>query len=89
MPLTEDQEVVSDIQEAFQNPNLLSRISELIDVENSLNPVEENIHDLPMDIENQVLAQYGPEITEESDEKVEVAPRVSTSDALESLKKMQ
>ena len=77
------------LQIPFQNLILLSRIYLFMDVKNFLNPVEEDTPDLLMDIENQVLAQYGPEITGESDEEVEVAPRVSTSDALESLKKVQ
>ena len=31
--------------------------------------------------------QYGPEITEESDEEVEVAPRITTTEVSESLQK--
>lgn len=89
MPLIEDQEVVSDVQKAFESPILSSRISELMDVKNFLNPIEETIHDAPLDIENQILAQYGPEITEESDEEVEVAPRITTTEASESLQKVQ
>ena len=87
--MIEDQEVVSDIQKAFESPILSSRISELMDVKNFLNPMEETIHDGPLDIENQILAQYGPEITEKSDEEVEVAPRITTMEASESLQKMQ
>ena len=60
-----------------------------MDVKNFLNPIEETIHDAPLDIENQILAQYGPEITEKSDEEVEVAPRMTTTEASESLQKVQ
>ena len=43
-------------------------VQELMDIKAFLNPKEEAVQDTPDDIESQVLAQYMPEIEEDSEE---------------------
>jgi hypothetical protein len=39
-----------------------------MDINTFLNPAEEAVQDTPEDIESQILAQYGPELDDDSEE---------------------
>jgi hypothetical protein len=45
-----------------------------MDIDIFLNPVEEAVQDTPEDIESQILAQYGPELDDDSEEELEILP---------------
>jgi hypothetical protein len=66
-----------------------SYIREAMDIQNFLNPVEEVIQDSPEQLEEHILAQFEPEVEQESDEEIEQLPRVTADEALEALAKLQ
>jgi hypothetical protein len=45
-----------------------------MDINQFLNPVDENIKDSLKDLDEQILAKYGSDIEAESDEEVEILP---------------
>lgn len=54
-----------------------------------MNPIEETVQDTPDDIENQVLAQYMPEIEEDSEEELDILPKVSIEEAIAAIQKLR
>ena len=47
-----------------------------MDTSDFLNPLEEAVQDTVEDLDRQVLARFEPEIEAESDEELEVVPKV-------------
>ena len=60
-----------------------------MDINTFLNPVEEAIQDTPDDINSQILAQYGPELDDDSEGELKVLPQISLDEALEALRKLR
>ncbi|KAL1957354.1 hypothetical protein VTO42DRAFT_6034 [Malbranchea cinnamomea] len=60
-----------------------------MDVNQFLDPKDEVVKDDIERPDEQILAQFGPEIEAESVEEIEVLPKISNADALEALKKLQ
>ena len=54
-----------------------------------MNLIEETVQDTPDDIENQVLAQYMPEIEEDSEEELDILPKVSIEEAIAAIQKLR
>ena len=78
--------VLDDIQNAFSLLKLSTPIQDLIDIDTFLNPAEEAIQDTHEDIKSQILAQYGPELDDDSEEELEILPQISLDQALEALR---
>jgi hypothetical protein len=51
-----------------------------------LNLAEEAVQDTPNDINVQVLAQYGPELNDNSEEELEILLQIPLDEALEALR---
>ena len=79
-----DSTVIEDIQTSFSQLRVSMPTNELMDIRTFLNPIEEIVQDTPENIESQVLAQYTPdaEIEEDSEEELEILPKVSTEEAI-------
>ncbi|KAF4227133.1 hypothetical protein CNMCM8980_007764 [Aspergillus fumigatiaffinis] len=84
-----DPAVLDDIQNAFSLLKLSTPIQDLMDIDTFLNPAEEAIQDTPEDIESQILAQYGPELDDDSEEELEILPQISLNQALEALRTLR
>ena len=59
-----------------------------MDINIFLNPVKEAIQDTSNDINSQILAQYGPELDNNSEGELEVLPQILLNKALEALRKL-
>lgn len=59
-----------------------------MDIRTFLNPAE-SVQDTMEDVDSQVLAQYMPEIEEDSDEEIEVLPKVSAEEAIAAIQKLR
>jgi hypothetical protein len=57
-----------------------------MDIDTFLNPAEEAVQDTPDDIDSQVLAQYGPELDDDSKGELEILPQIPLEEALEALR---
>ena len=79
---------MNDIQALFSQLQISMLVQELMDIKAFLNPKEEAVQDTPDDIESQVLAQYMPEIEEDSEEELEILPKVSIEEAIASIQKL-
>ena len=79
---------MNDIQALFSQLQISMPVQELMDIKTFLNPKEEAVQDTPDDIESQVLAQYMPEIKKDSEEELEILPKVSIEEAIASIQKL-
>lgn len=84
-----DTGVISDISKAFNELQTSSRIRDLMDINQFLNPDDEGVQDSPDDIEEQIISQFGQGIEVESEEETDVLPRITLSEALEAMNKFQ
>lgn len=80
---------MEDIQASFSQLQISIPTSDLMDIRTFLNPVEEVVQDSPENIESQVLAQYMPEIEEDSEEELEILPKVSIEEAIAAIQKLR
>ena len=64
-------------------------MQELMDIKTFLNPTEEVVEDTPHDIESQVLAQYMPEVEEDSEEELDILPKVSIEEAIAAIQRLR
>jgi hypothetical protein len=60
-----------------------------MDIDTFLNPAEEAVQDTPDDIDSQVLAQYGPELDDDSEGELEILPQIPLEEALEALRTLR
>ena len=79
---------MNDIQTSFSQLQISMPVQELMDIKAFLNPKEEAVQDTPDDIESQVLAQYMPEIKKDSEEELEILPKMSIEEAIASIQKL-
>ena len=84
-----DPAVMNDIQTSFSQLQVSMPVQELMDIKTFLNPIEETVQDTPDDIENQVLAQYMPEVEEDSEEELDILPKVSIEEAIAAIQKLR
>ncbi|KKA17805.1 hypothetical protein T310_8250 [Rasamsonia emersonii CBS 393.64] len=82
-------EDIQEISSKLEQLRLKSRINDLMDIDQFLNPIDEVVEDSIEQLDDQILAQFGPEIEAESDEEIEVLPRITISEALEALKRLR
>ena len=59
-----------------------------MDILQFLNPADENIEDSFEELDAQILAKYAPEIDAESDEEVEIQPKITHNEAIKALYKL-
>ena len=79
---------MNDIQTSFSQLQVSMPVQELMDIKTFLNPIEETVQDTPDDIKNQVLAQYMPEVEEDSEEELDILPKVSIEEAIAAIQKL-
>jgi hypothetical protein len=84
-----DPAVLDDIQKAFSLLKVSTPIQDLMDIDTFLNPAEEAVQDTPDDIDSQVLAQYGPELDDDSEGELEILPQIPLEEALEALRTLR
>lgn len=80
---------MNDIQASFSQLQISTPIQDLMDIRAFLNPKEESVQDSLDDVDNQILAQYMPEIEEDSDEEIEILPKVSAEEAFAAIQKLR
>ena len=59
-----------------------------MDINTFLNPTEEAVEDTPHDIKSQVLAQYMLEINKDSEEELDILPKVSIEEAIAAIQRL-
>ena len=84
-----DPAVMNDIQASLSQLQISLPIQELMDIKTFLNPTEEVVEDTPHDIESQVLAQYMPEVEEDSEEELDILPKVSIEEAIAAIQRLR
>ena len=77
-----EQEATHDVEIVLQQLQETSHIWDIMDINQFLNPVEENIKDSLDHINEQILAKYGKDIEAESDKEDEVYIKISHNEAL-------
>ena len=60
-----------------------------MDIQNFLSPAEETVQDSLEQIEEQILAQFQPEVEQETDEDIEQLPKITAEEALEALTRLR
>ncbi|ODQ69189.1 hypothetical protein LIPSTDRAFT_76436 [Lipomyces starkeyi NRRL Y-11557] len=80
---------ITDISNGLAQLRESNYIGDVMDINNFLNPADETVQDDLEHIDEQILAQFGPEIEEESDEEIEVLPKISVGEAIEALYKLR
>lgn len=83
--LVPDLGAISELSQGLQHLQISSPITDLMDIRQFLNPVEEKVEDTIEDLDTQVLAQFDPEVEVESDEEVEPTPKIPINEALTAL----
>lgn len=84
-----DQAVMNSIQASFSELQITTPAQELMDIKTFLNPVEETVQNSLEDIDSQILAQYMPETEEDSEEELEVLPKISAEEAITAIQKVR
>lgn len=88
-----NQELIDEIQKGLQKLELSNNIQEAMDINQFLNPTEEEVVDDIENIDENILRQFAPEVDEDSDDDNddvwEELPQISATDALESLYKLR
>ncbi|OJJ88102.1 uncharacterized protein ASPGLDRAFT_43224 [Aspergillus glaucus CBS 516.65] len=84
-----DPAVMNDIQASFSQLQISTPIQDLMDIHAFLNPKEESVQNSLDDVDNQILAQFMPEIEEDSDEEIEILPKVSAEEAFAAIQKLR
>jgi hypothetical protein len=80
--------IINEITASFQRLYVISATSDLMDIQFFLNPSDETIKDDLEHFDEQIIAQFKPEL-EESDEEDEILPSIPNSKALEALYKLR
>lgn len=83
-----DPAVMNDIQASFFQLQISTPIQDMMDIRAFLNPAEA-VQDSLDDVDNRVLARYMPEIEEDSEEELEILPRVSAEEAIAAIQKLR
>ena len=85
-----DPVIMNDIQASFSQLQITTPASDLMDIKSFLDPVDETVQDSLDDIDGQVLAQFMPEeVEEDSEEELEVLPKVSAEEAIAAIQKLR
>jgi hypothetical protein len=79
--------LVQDLQNSLQDLKLTNRVQDIMDINQFLNPPEEQVNNTMMDIDNIVLSQFNLPENEEADEDVveEPIPLITSQEAIQSL----
>lgn len=80
---------MNDIQASFSQLQIPTPIQDLVDICTFMNPAEDSVQDTMEDVDGRVLAQYMPEIEEDSDEEIEILPKVSAEEAITAIQKLR
>lgn len=84
-----DQELLNELQQGLQKLQLANNIQEAMDINQFLNPQDEQINDNSADIDDIILSQFAAtEPESDDDENWEPLPQITAADALESLYKL-
>ena len=84
-----DQELLNELQQGLQKLQLSNHIQEAMDINQFLNPQDEQINDKLADTDDIILSQFAAtEPQSDEDENWEPLPQVTAADALESLYKL-
>jgi hypothetical protein len=88
------QEVLNEISVGLQKLQLSNIVREAMDINQFLNPIEEQVDDSLMAVDDIVLSQYSAENNDSSNEdeeedQVEELPQITATEALESLYKLR
>ena len=86
-----NQELVKEMERGLQRLELANNIQQAIDINQFLNPADEQVHDDLMSVDDAVLSQFSSQENEEQeeDEDWRVLPQILAPEALESLYKLQ
>ena len=85
----EDQELLNELQQGLQKLQLSNKIQEAMDINQFLNPQDEQMDDNFADLDDIILSQFAATEPESDDENWEPLPRITASDALQCLYKFR
>ncbi len=85
----ESESTVQEIARQIQSMRDSGQISEAMAIKNFINPSEEDVRDTDEDLIDQIVAEFGPEPPEDSEEKITEIPSVKLSEALQGLAKLK
>ncbi|KUL82153.1 hypothetical protein ZTR_11074 [Talaromyces verruculosus] len=80
--------LVQDLQKSLQDLKLANRVQDIMDINQFLNPADEQVNDTMVDIDDIVLSQFDLPQIEEPDEDVidEPIPLITSQEAVQSLR---
>ena len=85
-----DQELIKGIEKGLQGLELSNNIQQAMDINQFLNPADEQVNDSLIGIDDAVLSQFSLEDEgQEEDDDWHILPQITASEALESLYKLQ
>lgn len=80
--------LVQDLQKSLQDLKLTNRVQDIMDINQFLNPADEQVNDTMVNIDNIVLSQFDLPQIEEPDEDIvdEPIPLITSQEAIQSLR---
>ncbi|KAJ5098831.1 hypothetical protein N7532_005832 [Penicillium argentinense] len=81
--------IISDITRDFQELQHSSRIRDLMDIDDFINPSNEVVQDNIHGIDDLILSQFQPEIEHEEDEIIQELPSISIKEAIDALERLR
>jgi len=84
-----DVEPFRDIEIGLRRLQEESYIRDIMDIQQFMDPVDEIIENSFEELDAQILAKFGPDTEDDSDEEVEILPRITHIEALDALNKLR
>ena len=81
--------VLDSIRASFSKLQKVVPGQDLMSITTFLYPIEETVENKLEDIDHQILSQYMPEPEEDSEEELEILPKVSTEEAIAAMQKLR
>lgn len=88
-PVSMDREAAHNVEIGLLELQKSLHIREVMDINQFLNPDDENIEDSLEELDALLLAKYGPEVEAESDEEEEILPRIRHEEAIVALQRLR
>ena len=85
-----DKKIILEVEQGIQSLELSNSIQDAMNINQFLNPLDEQVTDSLVDLDDMILSQFGPPTIEGSDDDNpgQPIPRVSSGEALDCLSKL-
>lgn len=88
-PNAEAAQTTSEVTELINELQRQNRIASAINIQSFLNSIEEQVKESNDELDQSIIAQFGPQREYESDEELEVIPRIPSKVAIQLLEQLQ